>query len=324
MKTAVVYMTGSDFALSGDPVVVSLCPNKYSDGSTFRQVIVDVECNLLGSSTMVTKTFALPGVDEWTFVECDISSALRSVLYKWEYDASIVESGNSVIYPCLEFCIKAHRREFTSYGTVKDYNSVKIPKESDRKYVAYLGRVGEYARWKGFSFGKIFTNKPAGEIFSSEQIVCKTSLADNVIKTTFSTSSGNDSRERKVFLFVNSYGVFETISVLTRESMGYEISSTRHSLSHSPSYTPKPNISTYKQGGGAVWQMSSGHVNRDWADWFASEFLMARHYWMRHDGKWLPVVVEPDGDTVVVADNNDPSLMAVSFTVRSAVSGSVR
>lgn len=339
MKTVSIDRLTSDFIFSGDPVIVTAVPNSFTENSTFRQVIIDVQCDIMPISGNRSFQFVVSATGNGEEVVLDISSALRSTLSQWQYEASSVVADGSVTYPYLQFYINAYEREMNEDGIVKDYASTKEPSGEDAYFKAYLGRVGEYDRWRygdakvisvegnliapnGKAF--LFTSKPEGEIFASGQLVCNAGLANNAVTTSFATTTANDARDRKVFLFVNSYGVFETVSVLTRESMSYEISSTRHSLSHSPSYTPKPNISTYKQGGGAIWQMSSGYVNRDWADWFASEFLMARHYWLRHDGKWLPVVVEPDGDTVIVADNNDPSLMAVSFTVRSAVSGSVR
>lgn len=329
----------TDFIFSGDPVIVTAVPNRFTDKSTFRQVVVDVQCKFAPTGGDRSFQFVVSATGNDEEVVLDISSALRSTLAGWQYDADSVKNGGSINYPYLQFYVNAHEREMTMDGIVTDYAATKEPSGDGVFYRAYLGRVGEYDRWRyggatvisidgslvapnGKAFS--FTSKPEGEIFATGQLACNTKLTNNIVTTTFATAAANDTRERKVFLFVNSYGVFETISVLTREAMSYEVASARHSLSQSPSYTPKPSIAAYKQGGGAVWQMSSGYVNRDWADWFASEFLMARHYWMQHDGKWLPVVVEPDGDTVMVYDSNDPSLMAVNFTVRSAVSGSVR
>ena len=353
METVSIGRLTDDFILSGDPVVVTAVPNSFTVGSTFRQVVIRVYCETYNIPSADNKTyeFIVSATGNGKEVVVDISSALRSALAGWEYSVKDVANGKSITYPYLKFYVEAHEREMKENGEVENYPSTKepadieIPSEDETvetlsdeltdnpeeeevaAFNAYLGRVGEYARWNGVKpDGSKFSNKPSGEVFAASQLVSSTMLDGESVKSTFSVVSGGDidNRERKVFLFVNSYGVFETVSVLTREALSYNVSSSRHALSQSPSYTPKPSISAYKQGGGAVWQMSSGYVNKEWAEWFATEFLMARHYWMQHDGKWLPVVVEPDGDTVMVVDRNDSSLMSVGFTVRAAVSGCVR
>lgn len=325
MKTVSIGRLTSEFIFSGDPVVVSAVPNSFTEGSIFRQIVVDVQCDIMPISGNRSFQFVVAAIDNNKEVILDISSALRSTLSQWQYDASSVVDGARITYPYLQFYVTAHEREMTADGKVIDYSPTKEPSGEGVSFKSYLGRVGEYARWNGIKpDGRKFSSKPAGEVFASGQLMCLATLAESGVTTTVAAAGTNYSSERKVFLFVNSYGVFETISVLTNESMSYEVSSTRLALSQPPSYIAKPAVSTHKQGGGAVWQMSSGYVNCDWADWFASEFLTARQYWMWHDGKWLPVVVEPDGDTVTVVDRNDPSLLSVNFTVRSAVSGSIR
>ena len=82
-------------------------------------------------------------------------------------------------------------------------------------------------------------------------------------------------------------------------------------------------MTTHKSLGPATWRMSSGYVNRAWAEWFATEFLTAKHYWMRVDGRWLPVVVSPSENAATIYDRNDPSLRDVQFIVRAAVNGRV-
>ena len=130
-----------------------------------------------------------------------------------------------------------------------------------------------------------------------------------------------DTRDRTTILFVNSRGVFETISVVGYESEEYAVSAEVRSLVGDTSYRPSPYVTTHKEGGGASWKMSSGWVNREWAQWFAREFLMAKHYWIPKDGRWLPVAITPDSDSIVTYDKNDPSLLAVNFTVRAAIKG---
>ena len=163
-----------------------------------------------------------------------------------------------------------------------------------------------------------------GEFAPTGHIYTQTSMAsDGRLKTTLSALSGPslDSRPGTVVLFVNSRGVYETVSIMASESEEYEMESNILSLVGAASYRPSPSIISKKEGGGAVWKMSSGYVNKDWAQWYAREFLMAERYWIRNENRWIPVAISPDSDSVMTYDKNDPSLLSVNFVVRSAIKG---
>lgn len=328
MATVSIGRLTTDFIFSEDPIIATITPKSFQNNSAFRQVIVEVAVDVLlsdGSVSAQEHTFILNADENNTSVKVDISSSIRSALARWSYDADAVKSGATIEYPYAQFVVTAWEREYFD-GTIVNQSTT-----STEPYKAYLGGVGEYERWKNPTpSGLRLSSKPSsGEIHAGGQLVCDSFLLSesDLVKTLVSTASSSmdtDSRNRTVFLFVNSFGVFETISVQARESLGYEIVSSRKRLSQPPSYAAKPGVIAHKQGGGAVWQFSSGYVNAEWADWFATSFLMAKRYWMLHDNRWLPVAVEPDSDTVMVYDSNDPSLVAVNFSVRSAVMGSVR
>lgn len=329
-------LTDNSFFFADDPIVATLTPNNFTEGSTFRQIVVKVDATLhtLGAAKSHSYKFILNAEENNVPVVTNVSSAMRSILAGWDYDAGSVVDKATISYPYVAFRVSAWEREMTSDGIVVDRDS-----SSQGLFRAYLGGVGGYTRWKytgdypTINDSKVyypsdtvfsFTRKPAGEVYGNDFLLC-TSAPDGVmVKTSITKVSGSDTRNRVTFLFVNSRGVFETISVLPYESLSYEVISSRKSLFQPPSYASKPIATTHKQGGGAVWQMSSGYVSRDWADWYASEFLMAKRYWMQFDGAWLPVTVEPTSDQVVVYDREDPSLKHVPFEVRAAVNGSVR
>lgn len=325
MATVSIGRLTTDFIFSEDPIIATITPKSFQSNSAFRQVIVEVAVDVLLSSGSVSAqehTFILNADENNTPVKVDISSSIRSALARWSYDADVVKSGATIEYPYAQFVVTAWEREYVD-GTIVNHSST-----STEPYKAYLGGVGEYERWKSPTpSGLRLSSKPlSGEIRANGQVLCDSSLSESgLVKTAVSTASySGDYRRRTVFLFINSLGVFETISVQARESLGYEIASSRKRLSQPPSYAAKPGVIAHKQGGGAVWHFSSGYVNAEWADWFATSFLMAKRYWMFHDDRWLPVAVEPDSDTVIVYDSSDPSLVAVNFSVRSAVTGSVR
>lgn len=326
----------NSFFFADDPIIATVTPQQFETGGMFRQVVIKVTVDYVGPKENREYDFPFPAVDNGIPVIRDISSSIRATLAQWEYDADSVTVGQSIAYPYVLFTVTAWEREMDESGNV-----VNHPSSFQGPFRAYLGGVGEYCRFahgachpEYDSINKIleyptgvaftFTSKPAGEKAQYGQPRCVTSFNGTNVVTTVSQASSIPGQYSGMFLFVNRYGVFETISTVGYESLGYEITSSRKHLSQPPSYAAKPVITTHKQGGGAVWQFSSGFVNAEWANWFASEFLMAKRYWMQHDGRWLPVVVEPDGDTVMVYDRNDPSLLAVNFTVRAAASGSVR
>lgn len=328
MATVSIGRLTTDFIFSEDPIIATITPNNFQSNSAFRQVIVKVTTDVLLSTGKVSAqehTFILNADENNAHVKVNISSSIRSALAGWDYDADAVKSDATIEYPYAQFVVTAWEREYVD-GVIVNHNST-----STESYKAYLGGVGEYERWKTpIPSGLRLSSKPSsGEIRADGQLECNSFLqsGSDLVKTAVSTASSSvdtDSRNRTVFLFVNSFGVFETISVQARESLGYEITSNRKRLSQSPSYAAKPGVISHKQGGRAVWQFSSGYVNAKWADWFATSFLMAKHYWMLRENRWLPVVVEPDSNTVMVYNSDDPSLMAVNFSVRPAVTGSVR
>lgn len=326
------------FALSNSPMIVRLHTLKFgknSDGtdSLFRQVILEVttyyDSVLTGIDAKIgVHPFPISVESGDTEVVCDISSAIRASLARYQYPSDSVVPGNTITYPNCSFKLKAWEREMID-GEVMDGAFTLYPVNDGVYLHAGLGGLSQYERWRNPDVNATirFSTKPSGEIYGRDQVYCSSALQENgKVKTVVSVVESGvvDTRNRVTFLFVNSRGVFETISVLPYESLSYEVISSRKSLSQPPSYTPKPIATTHKQGGGAVWQMSSGYVSREWADWYASEFLMAKRYWMQFDGVWLPVTVEPTSDQVVVYDREDPSLMHVPFEVRAAVSGSVR
>lgn len=333
----------TDFIFSGDPIIATVIPQNFSNNSIFRQICVKVTADVPTEDDVPNREhlFTITAIDNSTSVAVDISSAIRSTLSSWHYESVDVYKGRDIYYPYASFQVSAWEREMNEHGYETVYNETIT-----ETFKAYLGGVGEFSRWvsngakpiikdgkvqypmEGMDF--LFSSKPAGEIYAAGQIVCtssydaKTGQVRTVVSGTPFGQNIVDTRDRTSFLFVNSFGVFETVSVYHRHAMSYNIDSSVLNLGRKPSYKPSANVMTQKRGGGAQWQMSSGYVNRDWADWFASEFLMSEKHWMSIDGGWLPVAIIPDSDSVSVFDCNEPSLIAVNFTVRSALLGSVR
>lgn len=326
MATIDLSAVNANFAFAGNPIIVKAKNLGFTVGSIFRQVVFNVETYYNKSdSNKRTFTFPVPAEGGVTEVSCNISSALRSTFAAYQYNADAVSSTGSITYPAVTFTVSVYTKWMLD-GIASQSETVT----DKTTYIAFLGGLSDMERWSGgetknAAIPSSFSTKPTGEIRDRGQLIA-TSTYDaegRVVKTQFSTAQSGvlDTRDRTTILFVNSRGVFETVSVVGNDSEEYAITSDVLSLVGATAYRPSPSVITKKEDGGAVWKMSSGWVSKAWAQWYAREFLMAGHYWIPKDGRWLPVSIVPESDSVVVYDKNDPSLLAVNFTVRSAVKG---
>jgi hypothetical protein len=75
------------------------------------------------------------------------------------------------------------------------------------------------------------------------------------------------------------------------------------------------------KGGRRSWAMSSGHLPREWAEWWTTEFLMARQWWMLYKGGYVPVIVEPAKKQTGIYDRTKQQMPSVEFTVTLALEG---
>lgn len=126
------------------------------------------------------------------------------------------------------------------------------------------------------------------------------------------------------FLFVNRRGAVETCSALMLEAMDIGIETRQYSKVGTPSFTPQPSLIASGSEGRRSWNMSSGYVTREWAEWWTMEFLVARKrkmWWMRYGGKFLPVVVQPAKNAVRIYDRTKQEMPSVEFVVTLALEG---
>ena len=129
--------------------------------------------------------------------------------------------------------------------------------------------------------------------------------------------------DRMLFQFVNGFGVVETISAEMLESMESS-GDTEVDVVTAPSSfgSPRQNI-VRRSNREKVYKCSSGYVNREWAEWWANEFLGGDAFrrsghsqcWVFLDGYWLPCTVTPDDD-IKLYDRTKPGLTQIEFEVR--------
>lgn len=137
-----------------------------------------------------------------------------------------------------------------------------------------------------------------------------------------------DDQEYVDFLFLNRRGAIETCSGQTLESMGINVKVTQYSRTGRPSFKPSRSLMAIGQDGRRQWQMSSGYVTREWAEWWSMEFLGGKRklWWMRYpigdaNGTYVPVIVEPAKQNISIYDRSKQNMPHVDFTVTLALEG---
>ena len=123
------------------------------------------------------------------------------------------------------------------------------------------------------------------------------------------------------FLFVNRRGAVESCSALMKEALNVDVETKQYARIEGPSFKPSRSLMAIASGGRRSWSMSSGHQSREWVEWWTMEFLMARQWWMRYKGSYVPVIVEPAKKQTGIYDRSKQQMGSVEFTVTLALAG---
>lgn len=351
MATIAANSYPQEFNFIDNPIIVGVTNFNFPADSTFRQAVVVVSVfpmtGDLEDSVYSFYADASSGATVWL----DISTALRSAMGAWSPNINeVVSSSDSTFtYPLATFNVTVYEKYLLDGNVYEEQGATQ-----EGAY-AYFGGMSEYERLVNdkhpadifLSDGtmKYLTRKPGesgrGEIIETGFNRTYSYFKDGRVYTrSYPVNTDNEghqgydgagffwqlpaSGERIQFAFINSLGVIETIMGQSRESLSYEIKSEVKSLVTSPRFKTNPNLTTHKTGGRNKWKMSSGMVSREWADWWVSEFLMAKKYWMLLNGVWLPVIVTPTDDSIEIYNKAEQLLPHVDFDVHLAVNGSIR
>lgn len=130
-----------------------------------------------------------------------------------------------------------------------------------------------------------------------------------------------DSMPYTDFLFVNRRGAVETCSGQMLEAMDISVETQQYARVERPAFKPSRSLMAISNGERRSWSMSSGHQRREWAEWWAMEFLKARRWWMLCDGEYVPVIVEPAKKQTGIYDRSKQEMPSVEFTVTLALEG---
>lgn len=341
------------FNFVDSPVIVKVKNETNVQGSSLHQTVVEVrDVTSLTTGTSPLYSFSreiMPGGE----LILDISSALRSLLASHTWDPTVVEVGHIITYPKCQFAVRAVDRYMRDGELVEEKDKEDwLPENAQAAYLsnAYLGGLSDMERLvynkKPDSFYTTFnfSHKPSsgarwGEndlLISSKFDTASQSVTSDVSVVT--TDQVNIHDEHYHFLFVNSLGVFETVSAVMKESLSYTVQGETLTRQGETSYKPSANTVRIAQAPTAAYEMSSGQTTREWAAWWTTEFLLAKHHWIRltftgnadtmGSGQltktiWVPCIITPAEEETVIFDKAQQRLPHVDFNVKLAISGAL-
>ena len=338
---------GSYFADS--PVIIRVSGLAWPASSPFTIVRVDV---VYGGKVVGDFHADTGGQTEITF---DISSALQAIWADYDYDAELAAANgrSSTTRGYRSYSMEVYT-EYLDDGVFTQTHSGSF---SSGKCM-----IGGLTEWERSRVGNAdastqeFTNPRYGDAStkphqsgSAPERVGSLSPTSWVDLSTNGTTShyyaagatmggdGNSDHAPLVlrdsvpyvdFLFLNRRGAVETCSGQTLEAMGINVKVTQYSRTERPSFSPVRSLMAIGQDGRRSWQMSSGYVTREWAEWWALEFLggKRKQWWMRYpfgdaNGTYVPVIVEPAKQSISIYDRAKQQMAHVDFTVTLALEG---
>lgn len=355
MAVDIKGMIGNTY-FANSPVVITVEGLQWPESSPFTIVIVEVIANNKVYGEFPEDT---GGQGTATF---DISTALMAVLAGEDFSdeatcANRTVSGTSTqsTRASIAYSIKVYTEYISSDGVFTRTESgtfnggrcaIGGMTEWERSLIASNGDKS-VTHWDGSNnrFGSAST-KPT----SSPERVGKDSItswvgvaAANTVshyyaagKAMDSDQAGDhapivlrDSQEYVDFLFLNRRGAVETCSGLTLEAMDISVETKQYGRVERPTFKPSRSIMAIGSDGRREWNMSSGYVTREWAEWWTTEFLggKRKRWWMRWKGPgmataaYVPVIVEPAKKSTTVYDKAKQQMPHVDFTVTLALEG---
>lgn len=120
--------------------------------------------------------------------------------------------------------------------------------------------------------------------------------------------------------FVNGFGAVENIAVRAKDKLTYEVGGEMHSLVQEASVRPTDRRYAIKKQPVGVYDLSSGYVPKQWAEWYVQELLTSPKVWILLGGHWVPALIEAEDDCVIY-DRTKPEMPHVDFTLRLAIDG---
>jgi len=323
MAVTISGMIGRSY-FAGSPVVIDISGLEWPSASPFTVVRVEVK---YGSQT-VGKFRADTGGQK--SVSFDISSALRSMWSEYDYSVELPGGVSAGTHSFRQYTLVLS----TEYIGDDGLFTISAPTTAAGG-ACIPGRLTELERSvmnitdvSGLN-GNASTKPTASpERVGKDSMTSVLSITQNGTVTTFYAAGAEQGpqvlRDRipyTDFIFVNRRGAPETCSALTLEAMDIDVKTQQYSRVERPKAGPSRTLTAITDGIRHSWAMSSGLQTREWAEWWASEFLAASQWWMLYEGSHVPVIVKPSKSSTTIYDRSNQAVPHVDFTVTLALEG---
>lgn len=317
---------------AGSPVVIRVDGLSFPSESPFKVVRVEV----IHGGRIVGKFRADTGGQ--SSISFDISSALQAIWsgYTFSGETGAAAGRSSYKRSCEPYSLVVYTEyiDSTSHDFVETSSgeigggqcNIGWLTERERSGVS-SDSAAHMSYWASHGGG---STKPttSPERVGSTSITSRITLSESGTTSSYYAAGASgeptvlrDSFPYTDFLFVNRRGGVETCSAPVKEAMSIAVETQQYARTERPSFRPSRSLTAIASGGRRQWKMSSGYQTREWADWWASEFLMARQWWMLYEGKYVPVIVEPASKQTGIYDRAKQQMPSVEFTVTMALEG---
>ena len=324
-----MFNTGGTYFVDS-PVVITVENLSWPSSSPFKVVRVEVIYN----SKVVGEFRADTGGQ--SSIDFDISSALRAIWAEHDFSSEV---GKSYSRGFKSYSLKVYTEYLAADGEYTTTDSGTFSGGSCliggltelERHVIGDGPSASASYWEGKNpVNGDASTKPQNQ---PERVgnTSPTSRVDLSSSGTIGTyyAAGKtggpavlrDSVPYIDFEFVNRRGAVETCSGRMLEAMSVDVDTKQYRRLERPSFKPSRSLIAIANGGTRSWSMSSGYQTREWAEWWAQEFLMARQWWMWCDDRWLPVIVTPAKKSTNIYDRSKQQMPSVEFTVTLALEG---
>ena len=311
------------------PVVIKISGLEWPDNPPSPFTIVHLRVKYKNSSVgnFVADT---GGQSETVF---DISSALRAIWAGYDFSKELPGGGQSGHAPRAYSLIVWREYLFNGNFTTSQESTFDGGK-------CLPGRFTETERTKGIGDVSSLSSASTKPTTSPERVgrdsmTSVVEFGSGGTTNTFYTANAQgspavlrDSQPYVDFLFVNKRGAVETCSALVLESEDIDVDVQQYARVERPSFVPSRSLMAIGTDGRRQWSMSSGFVDREWAEWWTQDFLAGKRklWWMRYplydpNGSYVPVVVKPAKQSISIYDRSKQQMPHVEFTVTMALEG---
>ena len=347
-----MFGTGKTY-FSGSPVVIDINGLEWSGTSPFNIVkinITDKDGNVVGDFHADT--------GGQSAISFDIESALKSIWagYDFATEVSAATAALTATSVSGQTATRAYREYSLHLSTeYLDSTDKTFTTTESQEFTGGRCMIGALTEWERYNISakedadashwehsNLRNGDASTKPTSSPERVGKSSITSWVDVNSDGTTSVffpsavpvagdgtdqhaplvlRDTQDYQDFLFVNRRGAVETASALTKESLNISAEVKAYNRIERPAFKPARPMMGIATGGRRSWEMSSGYVDRAWAEWWVQEFLQSPRHWMLMGGQWVPVTVEPSKKSVEIYNRTKQQMTHVDFTVTMALMG---